>query len=115
MPASLRVTFRDIQPLTKPVCAAVVPSSSASREKTTNMHDLINKLCANVNLTEPQQAQLRALCHKYDDIFNDGSRPLAMTNLTKFKVELNDIRKPLSCAPRPVSHVKREEIRKIVE
>ena len=59
----------------------------------------IDKLCAVASLTVAHQQKLKALCLKYADIFNDGTRPLLKTNLAKFKVELANERKPISCPP----------------
>ena len=93
VPAGLRVTFRDVRlPNTaSPVCGGALVAPPASQIGPTDMYNLIDKLCTNTNVTESQQAKLKALCHKYDDIFNDGSRPLAMTNLAKFKIELSKV------------------------
>ena len=115
VPASLDVTFRSA-PF---CCLAKRPDNETSNlsvaSEGTTTHQLIDKLCAEANVSEDYQNKLRDICHKYGDIFNDGSRPLAKTNLTKFVVELSEQRRPLSCAPRMVSHAKREEIKKIVE
>ena len=66
-------------------------------------------------LTAEQRAQLRALCEKYLGAFNAGDRPLAISNLTTFSLEVSASQRPVSCAPRPVSYEKRAIIAKIVD
>ena len=118
VPASLDITFGS-SPL---CCLAKRPDSETDDllaaddgQPGTYIQQLIDKLCMSANVPDEYQSKLKSLCHKYSDIFNDGTRPLAKTNLTRFVVELSEQKRPLSCAPRMVSHAKREEIKKIVE
>ena len=117
VPASFAVTFSKVTR-----CYALRTGESSSSQalpqpvaqaETIPQH--IEKLCAKANVSSEQQAKLRDLCFKYACIFNDGSKPLAKTNLAKFKVELTENRRPISCPPRAAGPAKREQMRLIVD
>ena len=71
----------------------------------------IEAMCAKAqNLTDEQRQRLHNLCNKYSDIWNAGDKPLALTNLTKFKVEVPADATPIGCRPRHVGPDKRRRI-----
>ena len=120
VPASLKCSFSakaESASTPKPsvLIAAVVSASVPSNVVTSETNVALLELCSKTEgLSKQQQTQLRQLCLKYSHIFNAGEKPLSKTNLTMFSVEIDKKHRPISCAPRPVSHVKREAMAKIV-
>ena len=58
----------------------------------------VNELCGRTEgLTISQVSQLRALCCKYLAAYNAGEKPVALTTLTTFTMEVPENQCPLSC------------------
>lgn len=90
IPAAFNALFTDRAPcaLTTNAQAQSLVLPARGRNTTDRIFLLSSKLCTITNLMVQCQQKLGALCHKYDDIFNDGIKSLAKT--ARFKVELRD-------------------------
>ncbi|PHJ23293.1 retrovirus-related pol polyprotein from transposon [Cystoisospora suis] len=78
-------------------------------------HAQVMAMCERAEaLNEADIIQLKRLCSRYETIWNAGDRPLSKTNLTTFKVELQEGVLPISCSYRPVSADKRRRIALLV-
>ena len=64
-------------------------------------------------LTPEELAELRELLHEFRDRFNDGTRPLAATNLLKARLDTGGM-PPISCPPRRLSPKMRAIVRSAV-
>ena len=61
-----------------------------------------------------EEMRVRRLIAKYADIFNDGTRPLSVTNLLRAKLDTGDT-PPISFPPRRVAPFLRDAMTKEVE
>ena len=119
IPAALEVSFSAkaesaFNPNSALIAAVTSPASSSTVAKVDTRNAILELCSKTEGLTSEQQAKLQQLCLRYAHIFNAGEKPLSKTNLTTFTVEIKENQRPISCAPRPVSHAKREAIAKIV-
>lgn len=119
IPASLDCPFRfEALSASNPnslIATAIACNTPSVTDTKSATYQAILEICRKTEgLTSEQQEQLRKLCLKYAHIFNAGEKPLTKTNLTKFTVEVANEHRPISCAPRPVSHAKRATIARIV-
>jgi len=65
-------------------------------------------------LTEGEAKQLNQLLREYEDRFNDGSRPLGVTNLVTAHLDTGT-HPPVSIPPRRLAPILRREVRELVE
>ena len=115
VPANFKAIFRP-----KGGCYAVTLSNESKQkgnfaQQQQDISQLIHKLCKNANVPDTCQHKLESLCNTCEDIFIQGTRPLAKTTLTKFKIKLSEYSRPISCPSRTVSHIKRQQIKQIVD
>lgn len=103
------------------VCATTGGASNptagqgAESESKPSTNAEIKRMVLRANLELGQRAQLLAVCQDYEEIFNAGDKPLALTNLTEFTIEIKKGATPKKAHPRELSLQKEELLRREVQ